>query len=160
MAEQSHQNLSTFHDRNISETVIDKSENNISVIDKRVQEVEREVFMQLEPNDILFIDSSHVVKTGSDVNFLLFKILPILKPGVLIHFHDIHYPFEYPQSWVLNGFGWNETYFIKAFMMYNSKFEVLFFTDYLEKEHSIHFKLPKKRTGSGSSFWIKRKEND
>jgi len=83
-----------------------------------LQIVPLETFRQLEANDILFIDSTHVAKTGSDVNFIFFEILPILKSGVIIHFHDIFYPFEYPQAWVFGGRNWNEDYFLKAFLMY------------------------------------------
>jgi hypothetical protein len=71
-----------------------------NVIEKVVQEVDSSFFERLKKNDILFVDSSHIAKTGSDLNYILFEILPVLKPGVLIHFHDIFYPSEYPRDWV------------------------------------------------------------
>ena len=66
-----------------------------------------EVFDRLEANDVLFIDSSHVAKVGSDVTFILLRVLPRLKPGVIIHFHDIFYPYSYPVNWIREGFAWN-----------------------------------------------------
>src|SRR5690606_8620162 len=93
------------------------------------------VFEELNAGDMLFIDSTHVAKTGSDVNYILFEILPRLKSGVLIHFHDIFYPFEYPRDWVFNGRNWNEVYFLKAFLMYNTTFEIKLFSHYLHKHH-------------------------
>src|SRR5690606_33895195 len=93
--------------------------------------------------DILFVDSSHVLKTGSDVNHLLFQILPILKKGVLVHFHDIFYPFEYPKEWILSGRSWNEIYALRAFLTYNSNFKILLFSHFIHKKHSLAFgKMP------------------
>ena len=69
-----------------------------------VQNVPCEPFASLERNDILFIDSSHVAKIGSDVsNYLVFEILPRLKPGVVVHVHDVMWPFEYPKEWLMEG---------------------------------------------------------
>src|SRR5690606_4967570 len=67
--------------------------------ESRCQDVPLEVFSALQDGDILFIDSSHVSKVGSDVNDQLFRILPALAPGVFVHFHDIFWPFEYPPEW-------------------------------------------------------------
>jgi hypothetical protein len=89
----------------------------------RLQDVDQEIFARLKANDILFIDSSHVAKIGSDVNHLMSEILPILAPGVHIHFHDIFYPFEYPRQWVEEGRAWNEAYLLEAFLSFNSEFE-------------------------------------
>src|SRR5690606_7948483 len=95
-------------------------EKKVEVICKKVQDVPLELFERLEANDVLFIDSSHVSKLGSDLNYIIFNILPILKTGVLIHFHDIFYPFEYPQAWVRGNrwHSWNEVYLLRAFLMY------------------------------------------
>ena len=99
-----------------------------------------------------------MVKTGSDVNYILFEILPRLNKGVFIHFHDIHFPFEYPKDWVLNGFGWNETYFLRTFMMYNSQFEIVFFADFLHKKYKEAFEdMPLTYKSTGSNFWIRKK---
>lgn len=93
-----------------------------TLIQSNVQSVPLDTYQKLKPGDILFIDSTHVVKTGSDVNFIMFQVLPLLQSGVLIHFHDVFYPFEYPLSWVLKGYNWNEAYLLKAFLMYNDNY--------------------------------------
>jgi predicted O-methyltransferase YrrM len=85
-----------------------------TVLVQKVQEVCLSVFDQLEAQDLLFIDSSHVAKVGSDVTFILLRILPRLKAGVLVHFHDIFYPFSYPVSWIRIGRAWNESLFLRA----------------------------------------------
>lgn len=133
----------------------DKMEYKIS--QTNVQLIPLDVFRSLEENDILFIDSSHVVKTGSDVNYILFEILPVLKKGVLIHFHDIFHPFEYPISWVLNGFNWNEDYFLKSFLMYNNEFKIKLFSNHLHKYHPHSFeKMPLTYKNFGGNLWIQR----
>ncbi len=83
------------------------------------------VFQSLNSGDVLFVDSTHVTKLGSDVNRIFFEILPALASGVIVHFHDIFYPFEYPRAWVREGRGWNETYLLRAFLEYNEAYEVL-----------------------------------
>lgn len=103
-----------------------------------VQHVPLRTFEELEAGDFLFIDTSHVSKTGSDVNHILFEILPRLPSGVYIHFHDIFYPFEYPKEWVYKGYAWNENYILRAFLMDNPHYQVIFMNTYLE------FKYPQK----------------
>ena len=97
-----------------------------------IQNVPLEIFDTLGENDLLFIDTSHVSKTGSDVNHLLFHVLPRLKKGVLIHLHDVFYPFEYPKEWILGGRAWNEAYLVRAFLQYNAQFRLELFTSFLE----------------------------
>ena len=75
----------------------------VTILEKRVQDVDLDPFLALERNDILFIDSTHVVKICSDVNFLLGEVLPRFRPGVYVHVHDIFYPFEYPEAWIAEG---------------------------------------------------------
>ena len=90
-----------------------------------VQNVPFDFFDSLERDDILFIDSSHVAKYKSDVVHILLKIMPRLKPGVLIHFHDIFLPFGYPSSWIVNSnIFWNEAYVLAAFLSGNSMYSV------------------------------------
>jgi len=128
------------------------------VVQDKVQNVEVETFKKLKKNDILFVDSSHVSKTGSDVNFILFKVLPVLNSGVIIHFHDIFYPFEYPKDWVYGGRNWNECYILRAFLSYNSDFEILVFSDYLHKHHPELFeRIPMLKKNTGGSLWIRKK---
>ena len=129
----------------------------VDLIAKRVQQVPIENFKKLEKGDILFIDSSHIVKTGSDVHYIINRILPVLNEGVLVHFHDIHFPFEYPKKWVLDGFGWNETYFIKSFLMYNDRFKIVFFTDYLYRFNKDLFEdMPLVNSSPGSGIWLEK----
>lgn len=129
------------------------------VIINKVQEVKLEKFKQLEQNDILFIDSSHVSKVGSDVNFLIFNVLPVLKPGVIIHFHDITWPFEYPKEWIYEGRYWNETYLLRAFLMNNNDYEMLLFNSYLAHYHQFWLKehLPECSVPGGSLYLRKLK---
>jgi predicted O-methyltransferase YrrM len=128
------------------------------VIQKPVQDVEFDLFTSLQANDILFIDSSHVVKAGSDVVYLLFQILPRLAPGVIIHFHDIFFPFEYPQAWFNEGRAWNEAYFLRAFLQYNSAFQILFFNSFLGQQHRVELeqKIPSFLINTGGSLWLKK----
>jgi len=105
-----------------------------TIIPEKVQQVSLDVFDKLEPGDVLFIDSTHIAKTESDVLRELFEILPHLPAGVNVHFHDIPYPFEYPMHWVLEqNRSWNEAYFLRSFLMYNPRFKVHFWTDYFAR---------------------------
>jgi hypothetical protein len=92
-----------------------------SLIEKKVQDMDVEFFSQLQSGDILFIDSSHTVKIGGDVNFLFLEVLPRLKPGVIVHVHDIFLPFDYRRDWVIDEFRfWSEQYLLQAFLTFNS----------------------------------------
>lgn len=127
------------------------------IYESNVQDIPAEIFEELKSNDVLFIDGSHIVKTGSDVNYILFEILPRLNKGVLVHFHDIFFPFEYPKDWVFEGRNWNECYFIKAFLMYNPQFKIVLFSDYLHKYHSGIFKgMPLCYKNHGGNLWIEK----
>jgi hypothetical protein len=128
-----------------------------TIIQSDVQSINPDIFEKLQAGDILFIDSTHIVKTGSDVNFILFEILPLLQPGVFIHFHDIFYPFEYPKEWVYEGRNWNENYFLKAFLMYNRNYEIRIFSNYIHKHHQAAFKdMPLTYQNSGGNLWIEK----
>lgn len=128
-----------------------------SIIESRVQDVDLEYFKTLKENDILFIDSTHVSKCGSDVNFILFQILPVLEKGVFIHFHDIFYPFEYPKEWVFKGYNWNENYILRAFLMHNKDYEIQLFAHYLHTHHSDVFKdMPLAYKNSGGNLWLRK----
>jgi hypothetical protein len=131
-----------------------------SLIRSKIQEIEPSFFTGLGPNDILFIDSSHVAKTGSDVNYLFFEVLPKLLPGVLIHIHDIFLPDEYPKRWVIDeGRNWNEQYLVRAFLQYNSAFEIVWASYYMSTRHAeqtvaVFPRFPK--YGGGGSLWLRR----
>lgn len=131
------------------------------VIPSRVQDVDPALFSELQPNDILFIDSTHVCKTGSDLNHLLFEVIPRLQPGVFIHFHDIFYPFEMPQEWVLtNHWFWNENYLLKAFLMNNPCYEIFLFNSFLTSSRREWFKqeMPECLKGDAGigSIWLRK----
>lgn len=137
-------------------TEIDKK--SATIIESDVQLISLDNFEKLQAGDILFIDSTHVVKTGSDVNYILFEILPLLESGVFIHFHDVFYPFEYPKEWVYQGRNWNEDYFLKAFLMYNNNFEIRLFSDYIHRHHKVAFKdMPLTYKNKGGNLWLEKK---
>jgi predicted O-methyltransferase YrrM len=128
-----------------------------SVIISAVQEVDPAFFSALDAGDILFIDSSHVVKTGSDLHYLIFEVIPSLKKGVVIHFHDIFYPFEYPKKWVFQGRNWNEDYFLRAFLMYNTGFRIIFFAHFLHVHHRHVFNnMPLCYKNGGGNIWLEK----
>jgi len=131
---------------------------NFRVIPEFVQSVPLDTFKKLERNDILFIDSTHVSKAGSDVNYILFEILPVLKEGVIIHFHDVFYPFEYPQEWIEKGFAWNEDYLLRAFLMHNNHYEILYFNTFMEQFHRdwIDHNMPDILKNMGGGLWLRK----
>ena len=112
-----------------------RTNDNIKILENELQEMNMDFFTSLEENDILFIDSSHVGHIGSDINLIFFELLPRLNRKVYIHFHDMFYPFEYPQSWVYEGRAYNEMYYLRAFLMNNSSYSIQFFGDMLRKIH-------------------------
>jgi hypothetical protein len=131
-----------------------------SLIEKKVQDIKLEFFSQLESGDVLFIDSSHTVKIGGDVNYLFLEVLPRLKPGVIVHVHDIFLPFDYRREWVLDEFRfWTEQYLLQAFLAFNSEFEVLMANSYLNHYHQEELKaaFPDLLSCGGGSFWMRRK---
>jgi hypothetical protein len=108
---------------------------NTVVKNEFVQDVDPAIFSTLKENDILFIDNSHVSKTGSDVNYLMTEILPVLNKGVIIHIHDIFYPFEYPKDWLFeHKLNWNEIYSVHNFLLFNNAFKIVFFSDYMQQK--------------------------
>ena len=124
-----------------------------------VQQVDPELFQSLESGDFLFIDSTHVMKTGSDVCHELFNVLPNLKSGVFVHFHDIFWPFEYSANWVVEqNRSWNELYGLRAFLMYNDAFKVEFFNDFFVKNfyELIQEDYPAMLKNSGGSIWLRK----
>ena len=106
------------------------------LIQKPLEEVDLDLFCSLEANDILFIDSTHVLKLGGDVRYEYLEILPRLKSGVIVHSHDIFLPGEYPKSWVLdNHWFWTEQYLLQAFLAFNSAFEILWASQYMTRKY-------------------------
>jgi hypothetical protein len=133
-------------------------EGHYALIRKPVQEVDLAIYLQLQKDDILFIDSSHVLKIGSDLSTILYSILPSLQAGVIVHFHDIYYPFEYHEAELLEGRAWNEIYLVRAFLQFNSSFEILFFNSFIEKMHGdkLAEKLPNYSRSTGNSLWLRK----
>ena len=103
-----------------------KAVKNITLIEQDVQAVPIDVLTDLGENDLIFIDSSHTVKPGSDVNYLILEILPRLEEGVIVHFHDIFLPFDYQRDVLENFFQWCETSLLRAFLVNNKKVKILF----------------------------------
>lgn len=129
----------------------------VAILENNVQDVPMDVFMTLDANDILFIDSSHVGKIGSDVLHVLFEILPRLKEGVIVHFHDIFYPFEYPRNWVEDAYrAWNEDYFMRAFLQNNASWSILFFNSYMATffPEMLEKWTPLVMKNTGGSLWL------
>lgn len=126
-----------------------------------IQRVAPEVFDELGDGDVLFIDSSHVSKVGSDVNWLFFEVLPRLQPGVLVHVHDVFYPFEYPRNWIYQGRAWNENYLLRAFLLFNKDFDILLFNSYLAHFHhdEVAANMPLWAEKPGGSLWIRRAQS-
>jgi hypothetical protein len=129
------------------------------LLECRLQDVPLHLFEQLNEGDILFIDSSHVAKTGSDVNHYLFEILPRLAPGVIIHVHDILYPFEYPESWVIEEKrSWNEAYVLRAFLQYNDAFGILYWNNFVfhRSRELLQSLMPLCLENEGGSLWLRK----
>lgn len=129
-----------------------------NVLVEPIQKVSLDVFGELEAGDVLFIDTSHVSKVASDVNHILFNVLPSLQPGVIVHFHDIAWPFEYPVHWLLEGRAWNEAYIVRAFLQYNTAFQVLLFNQWAQK-HSLTWQMHETeamKATLGGSLWLRK----
>jgi hypothetical protein len=145
------------------------------VYEEKLENISTDIFKILNENDILFIDSSHVVKTGSDVLKIFTEILPVLNKGVVVHFHDIFLPLDYPISWMKQEYRfWNEQYFLYNFLLFNNSFKIVFSNSYLGYEFPQQIKdlfpknfsnevakvfkefFPEIEWFGGGSFWIKR----
>ncbi len=127
----------------------------------KVQAVPLSFFETLGENDILFIDSSHVLKIGGDVQYEYLEILPRLKKGVIVHIHDIFLPAEYPKDWLFrNKWFWTEQYLLQAFMAFNSSFTILWAGSFMNYRHPdlLSSAIASYRKGETlpGSFWIRR----
>lgn len=146
--------------------IIQKKIKRNKLIRKRVETLEPKFFDQLKKDDLLFIDSSHTSKIGSDVNFLFLEVLSRLKPGVIVHIHDIGLPYEYPKTYatqeVFRQF-WTEQYLLQAFLCLNKEYEVTLamcniFTNYSKVfQRAFPFYNPKLHLLTSGSFWMRRK---
>lgn len=136
----------------------DAPKNSYKLVDKALWETPESVFTSLEAGDVLFIDSTHVSKAGSDVNQIFFDILPKLKAGVIIHIHDIFYPFEYPYEWIKETRAWTEDYIVRAFLYNNDAYEILLFNNFLNIHHAKELDtfMPLTAKNSGGSLWLRK----
>lgn len=143
----------------VESLLAEKPSPNVKIEGKFVQDVPLAKLLSLEAGDFYFMDTTHIVKTGSDVLYHFEEILPRLKSGVILHLHDIFYPFEYPKSWVLDDkLSWNEIYYFRAFMNNNLDYEILYFNNYMAQNHGhlLAGSAPCMKNG-GASIWFRKK---
>lgn len=134
-------------------------ESRVTVHESGVQDVDLDLFRKLRKDDILFIDSTHIVKTHSDVHWELTEILPVLRKGVVVHIHDMFWPFEYPRGWIVDDKrSWNELYAIHYFLMFQKTFEVMFFNHYFAHQHIelAEETLPVFAGAPGGGLWLRK----
>lgn len=134
------------------------SKENFNLIDKELQCVDIEL---LKTGDLIFIDSSHVSKIGSDVNYEILEVVPKLKKGSIIHWHDIMLPTNYWRDWIYHGNKfWNESYLLHAFMLFNEAYKCIWASRYMQFYHAekilkrFPYFLPRKHRCT--SFWLER----
>jgi len=138
-----------------------------SLVEERVQNLKLDIFTSLGPGDILFIDSTHALKSGGDVWWEYCEILPRLPSGVYVHIHDISLPKPYPKTYLDRDLFWNEQYVLQAFLTYNVKFEVVWAGNYLmckypekmKRFFSPEYDLMRKKYPSSepTAFWMRVK---
>lgn len=138
----------------------------LRLLERKVQAMPLDEFQSLEAGDILFIDSTHALKSGGDVQYEYCEILPRLAPGVLVHIHDICLPEPYPRVYFDQQLFWNEQFLLQAFLTYNSRFEVVWPGNYLFVKHrdrvmacfpEIQEMRKQYPSAAPSSFWIQVK---
>lgn len=127
-----------------------------------VQDAGLEPYATLAAGDFLFIDSTHVSKAGSDVNFLFFEVLPRLAEGVIVHVHDVLWPFEYPTPWLREGRGWTEAYLLRAFLTHNSAFGIELFNSWIwQREAALAAELLPAAAGQQpGGIWLRKRTAD
>lgn len=129
----------------------------VKLIEAPVQDVDVALLTDLEASDILFIDSTHTVRSGGDVTYLFLEVLPLLKPGVIVHVHDIFLPDPYPKEWTLDRhLFWTEQFLLQAYLVGNTNVKVLFANYYMAKKYETELKecLPYALGLTGGSFWF------
>lgn len=108
----------------------------VEVLRTKVEDIPIDYFQQLQPNDILFIDSSHMIRPQGDVLYEFLELLPTLPSGVIVHIHDIFTPFDYPEEWIKGHVRlWNEQYLLEAFLSFNKEFRVIGALNWLKNYH-------------------------
>jgi hypothetical protein len=132
------------------------------LIVEKIQDVPLEEFATLTDGDVLFVDTSHTVKTGGDVTWIFHEIIPRLAPGVFVHVHDAFLPGDYPEPWVLEGWGWNEAYLLRSFLSFNSEFEIVMGVRYMVNSHPDVLTeafpgWPATSDPGGAALWMRRR---
>ena len=162
---------SNTNDRHVTEHIcIEPFENpwlnelNVTLKRELAEKIDTKVFNSLNKNDILFVDSSHVIRADGDVLKLILEVLPTLNSGVYVHFHDIFTPFDYPTEWLRGEVRlWNEQYLLEAFLSGNAEFEIVGALHWLSSCHKELFEntFPWLRefpnVARPKSFWIRKK---
>ena len=130
----------------------------VRLLEQRAQDLDLSLLTDLEAGDVLVVDSTHVAKIGSDVNRLIFEVFPRLAPGVVVHVHDILYPFEYSPDWVFEGRAWNEAYLLRALLTENPRWRVLLWAPQLWREHpdAVRRALGPEAKNDAASIWLVR----
>src|SRR5262245_19229453 len=130
---------------------------------EKIQDTPLELFDTLGRDDVLFIDTSHTVKTGGDVPWIYEEIVPRAAVGVVVRVHDMFLPGDYVKEWVLDGWGWTEIYLVHAFLAFNRAFEVVLGVQWMEQnardvllEAFPGLATPEHAVRSGSSLWVRR----
>jgi len=135
------------------------------IIRKKLEDLDLSIFKTLGKNDILFIDSSHIIRPQGDVVVEYLEILPLLNPGVIVHIHDIFSPKDYPATWIYKEHKlWNEQYLLEAFLSFNTSFKIIGALNYLWYQHReellqkcpILLKQVDRRGPGPGSFWMVR----
>ena len=141
----------------------------IHVLPKKVEDVDPALFQQLQENDVLFIDSSHILRIDGDVSFLFLEVLPALNPGVVAHVHDIPFPYNFPYPpnlWIFEKewpVFWNEVMVLQAFLAFNNQFKICLSTpliryfdeEFLKRRIPIYESL-EQNANAFSSIWLRR----
>lgn len=132
----------------------------VRIIRQGVQQVPLALFEELEDGDVLFLDTTHVVKTGSDVVHEVLHILPRLASGVIVHFLDVFADFEYPEPWIMDdNRSWNEQYMLRAFLMYNDVFEIIYANHAFFNAHRqlVESLCPLIARNYGGGLWLRKR---
>jgi hypothetical protein len=135
----------------------------IELIQEKAEKLPMSLFQSLDSGDVLFIDSSHILRTGSDVQYEFLEIIPRLNKGVLVHVHDIFLPMEYPKNWIMDSKVhrfFNEQYILQSFLAFNDSFRIVWAGAYMHLRHPdlLRGAFPSyaRRGGLPGSFWFEK----
>ncbi len=131
----------------------------IKNVESRLQNVPISQFQSLKSGDYLFVDSTHINKTGSEVNCTLLEIFPTLADDVCVHFHNAFFPFEYPRKWIFGGCSWSEIDALRAFLQCNTRFTIEIMNTFLERFDRQLFveRMPLCMKNTGGSIWLRQR---